>query len=254
VGGFDIYERKFPKHISDLGLEVDGKFTMLTELVPSDPKQLRLVEKALWADGRKELDFQWSEFKRVLDSEKWDDSDEKGHLLSLAREHAAKVKGVYEGLANQILTGGKGAVNNLAETFMPENWTPVPVSLCGEFSSTRFVPPAEWFPAQVRQVSPLELLNLLPEAEAKTVLLTLGRACVGANGEKLGETLEEVKHTFRTFPFVISDPGMGKSTLFGNYILGAMKQLGFSVSSLPPEWVSLRQWVLSTATSLLLRT
>lgn len=82
----------------------------------------------------------------------------------------------------------------------------------------------KWFP-QLANLDPLELLNILPQAEAKMLMLILGRMMVGANGTECLET-GKISHGFRSYGIIIGEPGIGKSTLI-TYIRNCILNLGY---------------------------
>lgn len=92
------------------------------------------------------------------------------------------------------------------------------------------VPQVSWLP-NLAGLDARKLLSLLPDAEAKLLMLTLGRAVCGRNGLKLLEG--DIKHFFRTALIIVGiKGGLGKSTLLKNIVAG-MEALGYTTSTIP---------------------
>lgn len=102
-------------------------------------------------------------------------------------------------------------------------------TLTGRSGYHRIVPQREWFPLSLRNLDARDLLTLLPDAEAKTFMLVLGRVMVGAKGATVAEGV--IDHTARSYAILVGrQAGMGKSTLMG-YLKSTLGKLGYSVSS-----------------------
>lgn len=91
------------------------------------------------------------------------------------------------------------------------------------------VPPAEWFPQCVRDVSVYDLLSIMPSAEADMLMLNLGRAVVGYSGQESGEGL--VEHDYRYFCGLVGGANLGKSTLVEKFIKPALQLIGCKVDT-----------------------
>jgi len=248
--GWNIYERTAPA-VNFTGLSIPADFVCLSLVkpgTPSDPIMKRL-EKTLWKGGRDAI----AKEKSALE-DRYMQTNANGEQVESFKKLTYivfKVQvDVYETLVKDLLNCGtaKGKVANMAQAAYDSS--KMPVSLDGQFISSRFVPKREWFAPAVQEVDPLGLLDLLPEAEAKAVMLTLGRACVGPDGDLLAKSvyagtdggktywdtqLNQLEHTFRTFSILVGDPGLGKSTMFGDYILPVMRKFGFRVAALSQE-------------------
>lgn len=103
-----------------------------------------------------------------------------------------------------------------------------PVTLNGTTGAFKVLPKLEWFPASVQSLDARELLTLYPDAEARQMMLLLGRAVVGANNTQALEGT--IYHTSRSYGITVgTEPGLGKSTLH-NYIIEAMDALGYKTT------------------------
>ncbi len=105
------------------------------------------------------------------------------------------------------------------------------VTLAGTSGNFRVVPMLSWFPEALQEFDARKLLTLLPDAEARQLMLILGRTVVGANSTLSAEG--EILHTARSYAILVgTQAGLGKSTLIG-YINNALTTLGFQVSNAP---------------------
>lgn len=103
------------------------------------------------------------------------------------------------------------------------------VTLNGTSGAFKIVPKAEWFPEAIQQVNARKLLTLFPDAEARQLMLILGRAMAGATETETAEGM--LYHTTRSYGLIVGHTaGMGKSTLL-NYISNAVAKLGYNVST-----------------------
>lgn len=99
-------------------------------------------------------------------------------------------------------------------------------TLSGISGAYKCIPPLSWFPQNIQDYNPSDLLTLLPDAERKFFTLMLGRICVGASGESLAEGT--VNHTFRSYGVLVGlDGGLGKSRLIA-YLTECLAKLGYS--------------------------
>lgn len=102
-------------------------------------------------------------------------------------------------------------------------------SCTGQLSQSQ-VPSVSWFP-KLEQLDPMELLALMPKAEASLLMLVLGRLLWGNDNVKLTEGV--LKHYMRTAVTLVGlQGGLGKSTLMA-YINGALGDLGYHVKQMP---------------------
>lgn len=100
-------------------------------------------------------------------------------------------------------------------------------TLDGSPECHKVVPMVSWFSPQVQALDPLAMLSIFPEAEAKILMLILGKALVGYNGAVTREGV--VDHTARAYGIMVDQVGgLGKSTIM-NYVRETMAKLGFSV-------------------------
>jgi hypothetical protein len=91
------------------------------------------------------------------------------------------------------------------------------------------VPPAEWFPEAVRNVSLYDLLSILPEAEADMLMLNLGRIVVGQRDQECAEGY--IDHDYRYFCGIVGGANLGKSRLIEWYIKPALLQMGCKIET-----------------------
>ena len=116
-------------------------------------------------------------------------------------------------------------------------------------SAAKIVPMLEWFPEQLLELDPKELLSIFENAEANTLMLHIGKMAAGApvciqNGEKRGSRLVENvvadnytgdQHNFLDFKYrvgVVShgEAEVGKSTLWETFVLPAFEKIGYTKS------------------------
>ena len=119
-----------------------------------------------------------------------------------------------------------------AHQFHTKENTSRSVTLGGTSGHYKVVPPLSWFPKALQDYDARQLLTLLPDAEARQLMLILGRAVVGCNGSESAEGT--IEHTARSYGILIGkEAGMGKSTLTNDFINSALIKLGFAVSNAP---------------------
>jgi hypothetical protein len=105
------------------------------------------------------------------------------------------------------------------------------ITLNGNSGHYRYLPKLDWFPEGVRAIDARSLLTLFPEAEARQLMLILGRVVVGANGTYIAEG--QILHTARSYGLIVgTDAGLGKSTLM-KWISEALGVMGYKVVSTP---------------------
>ena len=106
------------------------------------------------------------------------------------------------------------------------------VSVIGSGYAPKFIPPSEWFPESVKSLSPLDLLSIFPKNEAESLMLSLGRVCVGKRGTTITEMADTLQHTYRTMSLIVGiHPGLGKSWLFNDALIPTLKMFGYQVAS-----------------------
>lgn len=154
-------------------------------------------------------------------------------LIGKAEDNKAEIKRYREILHDVIDTPAdtKCPVSKLAQSFYPalsEEGDKRPVTLGGTPGNYKVVPQLSWFPEDLQKLDARKLLSLYPDAEARQMMLLLGRAVVGASRTQAAEGV--IEHTFRSYGITVgTEPGMGKSTLH-QYIIDAMKALGYKIS------------------------
>jgi hypothetical protein len=94
------------------------------------------------------------------------------------------------------------------------------------------IPKLDWFSPELQAVDPMDLLAILPEAEAKTLMLHLGKMATGfstlVQGEKISPVIElELSYVYRMLPIICGAPKTGKSTLI-EFLAYAINKVGFS--------------------------
>lgn len=94
----------------------------------------------------------------------------------------------------------------------------------------KFIPPLEWFPDNIKELSIYDILSIFPKWEAKMVALLLARAMLGKGNSVDIRGIEIPKHTFRSAGVILGQPGVGKSSLM-NRIITSMLNLGFSLGT-----------------------
>jgi hypothetical protein len=164
---------------------------------------------------------------------------------------------VYKALALNILDNSAGQNSTvfslqLAEFHAQKGTTKTATLNCkrGHF---KVLPTLDCFPEELRQIDPLSLLTIFPEAEAKQLMLILGKSVVGSRGSRVAEG--RIEHTFRSYGIIVgTDAGLGKSSLL-NYITACMGKLGYSVVQAPQEmtrfgWGPIAQSDLATVDDL----
>ena len=77
------------------------------------------------------------------------------------------------------------------------------------------------------------LLGIFEEPEQKSLMLALGRVLVGENGSRTVEKTQ-IRHTFRNLTIIVgTDAGLGKSTLFNEFLIPVLRKLGYVVTGVP---------------------
>lgn len=113
---------------------------------------------------------------------------------------------------------------------IPRGVAPYPSQAIGKPGITRaYVPEAEWFSEAVRALAPEDIVTLLPPADLKLFMLSLGRVCTGASGTVWVGNKEPWIHTFRQALAIVGSPGVGKTT-FMDMVTDTLKTLGYRVS------------------------
>ncbi|MBW4558452.1 MAG: hypothetical protein KME59_21505 [Trichormus sp. ATA11-4-KO1] len=103
------------------------------------------------------------------------------------------------------------------------------VTLNGSNGHFKVVPLVSWFPEALQEFNARGLLTLFPDAEARQLMLILGRTVVGATETRCAEG--DIEHTARSYAIIVGQQaGLGKSTQ-SNYINKALSNLGYSVSN-----------------------
>ena len=106
----------------------------------------------------------------------------------------------------------------------------------------RFCPTSQTVTQNLSDTEMLSLLAILPEDEARSLILALGRVLVGEDGSKTHEGLS-IEHTFRNLLLIVgADAGLGKSTLMLKFLIPTLKKLGYSVES-APQGLSDKGWI-----------
>jgi hypothetical protein len=98
------------------------------------------------------------------------------------------------------------------------------------------IPKLDWFSPELQALDPMDLLAILPEAEAKALMLHLGKMTTGysivAEGVKKSPVIEcELSYSHRMLPILLGMPGIGKSTFLEMVALGIGKA-GYSADVL----------------------
>lgn len=94
-----------------------------------------------------------------------------------------------------------------------------------------FLPERSWFDPKMREIALKDIFTIMPDAEREILAICLGRALVGPSGNLHLESDEPIKHTFRTLPLIYGqDPGQGKSHIFEQFLIPALKHVGFAVA------------------------
>jgi Family of unknown function (DUF5906) len=107
------------------------------------------------------------------------------------------------------------------------------ITLSGDSGCHKYVVPLHWFPKNVQDLDPSELLTILPPSERDSFCLLLGRLMCGAPGANISEG--ELLHRWRSYGVVVGKPGIGKSTLLG-YLLQALDRQGYTHATLDPQF------------------
>lgn len=151
----------------------------------------------------------------------------EGHLEEASKEEARYWKEVWSCFADKPAdVNSKVFIHSRTEasTYYRNKRS----ALLGTSGGFKFVPKVEWFPVQLQNYDARDLLTLLPDAEAKQLMLLLGRLMAGANGTEAVEGV--IEHTFRSMALIVGNTaGMGKSTFLG-YISSALVQLGYATN------------------------
>lgn len=93
-----------------------------------------------------------------------------------------------------------------------------------------WVPPLEWFPEYLKELTIFDITTLFPKAESEMLAIGLGRALVGCHNSVTASG-ELIEHTSRLACVIIGeDPGLGKSYFF-NKIFEVMGMLGYTQST-----------------------
>ena len=101
----------------------------------------------------------------------------------------------------------------------------------GNKTPIAWVPKAEWFDPQIREVEIKDVFTIFPQIELEMLKLIIGRLVVGrTNNLPVGHD-RPLLHTARMAACIIGlDPGTGKSTLF-NYLANAISRCGYRHST-----------------------
>lgn len=132
-------------------------------------------------------------------------------------------------------------VYQVSHTFANDKWMRQ-VSLKAVDNAWKVAPNLDMLPKRVRELDAEDLLHMLPPAERTMIMLALGRACIGADGQQIFATAKTYNHKWRGFFFIQSDEaGVGKST-FMDLLAKVLTELGYVVSDLPPRISSSFGW------------
>lgn len=106
------------------------------------------------------------------------------------------------------------------------------LTITGKVGQHKYVPKLEWFSSELQALDVRTLLTIFPEAEAKMMMLSIGRLAAGSSGSKLAEGT--MAHTWRSYSVVVgTEAGMGKSTMLSVYLGNTLEALGYSVARIP---------------------
>jgi len=219
--GLELYVKEKFRGTQWPGMDFPINAGFLRKLQPSIDADVELVNRAVYLDGMTML-------YRELPP------DSEADLRKLCID--SNVLDAFKAFAEDLVAfpGEKDRrLSKMVGSRVTEQSQPMPVSLIGQSWCAKTVFPTEWFPAQVRELTLDTLLKLFPPAERESIALSLGRALVGADGEKLTEVNDVLRHTYRALPLIVGyDPGLGKSTLLQKYLLNTMSALGFECASM----------------------
>lgn len=147
-------------------------------------------------------------------------------------EASKKEAGVWERLAlcfDDSMADPKSPLAKLAQSLVADA-KPRIATLTGRSGYYKVVPPLAWFPQELQDYNPEDLLTLLPLAERSQLVLILGRLMAGATQTYTAEGLLE--HTTRAYGLIVgSTAGMGKSTLL-NWLKATLESLGYTTGQL----------------------
>lgn len=100
-------------------------------------------------------------------------------------------------------------------------------------NATRLAPTPQNTTVRLTDDQVSRLLGIFEEAEQKSLMLALGRVLVGENGSKTVDNTV-IRHTFRNLSIIVgTDAGLGKSTLFNEFLIPVLRKLGYVVSGVP---------------------
>lgn len=134
-----------------------------------------------------------------------------------------------------ILSGG--CKNSLIFTSMPLLDIPRAKSISIDGNTAwAGIPKLDWFSPEIQAIDPMDLLAILPEAEAKALMLHLGKMATGysivAEGVQKSPVVEcELSYSHRMLPILLGMSGIGKSTFLEAVALGIGKA-GYSADVL----------------------
>lgn len=148
------------------------------------------------------------------------------NLQDLEEHDKASMCKVYECLTTKVATSSNNPL--WSHGILNSDGQDKTRSCTGQMAYSQ-VPKKEWFP-HLSELNPLELLTLLPEPEAKLLMLLLGRTVYGNENVKLTEG--NVNHHMRTAAVIVGlEHGLGKSLLM-SYILSALSELGYTTETI----------------------
>lgn len=155
----------------------------------------------------------------------------KGILEELATANPSKA---YQSQIGAIFGALFGRINDTrsalaAQAYIRSAKDKTMRTISGMSEAHKIVPLVEWFPQEIQNLDPVKLLSIFPEAEAKILMLVLGKALVGYSGCKLREG--NLEHKARAYAMMIDNKGgLGKSTLMC-WLREVMTKLGYNVTS-----------------------
>lgn len=130
-----------------------------------------------------------------------------------------------------VLTGSGSSSSALGRvSYLFEDLRDLGVTLTGHTQNHKFIPPLEWFPKELTDHSPEELLTILPHAEANTLLHVLGRVACQESDKQLAEGSFSTKN--RCAVLLAGEPNCGKSSLL-EYFTEALAYGGYESSLMP---------------------
>lgn len=195
--------------------DMSGKYSKhkVYRRVPLTFNKNVLIWKELDKNSKASFDNALSQFMEV-------------NLNDLSEAEAAMMLKLYEGLTTKVASSG---FNPLWSQGVLNSGDTKKLRSCTGQEAYSHVPMRSWFPA-LQALDPLELLTLFPKAEAKLLMLLLGRTVYGNGNVEIVEG--KVEHRMRTAAIIVGiTAGLGKSVLM-SYILSALTELGYSVETI----------------------